>query len=181
MPKRRHFPLSNARSCSQTVYIPWCIHPSGDTRLGIVGAYQTRWSMSQTCTRCSLRHLQIATGLKGSYLYTVEMSIFKNVHGLNTVIEVTRCLSFMRACLRLSLFACLPYPLQVVRLHVRGAAIRLPPAMMGVGGRWGGRGLAPSWCGQILHGQPFVGLAGLINHSQAGSYIGVGSSYGLLP
>ena len=52
------------------------------------------------------------------------------------------------------------YNMQVVRLHVSGAAIRLPPAMMGVGGRWGGRGLAPSWCGQILHGQHFVGLAG---------------------
>ena len=184
MPKRRHFPLSNARSCSQTVYIPWCIHPSGDTRLGIVGAYQTRWSMSQTCTRCSLRHLQIATGLKGSYLYTVEMSIFKNVHGLNTVIKVTRCLSFMRACLRLSLFACLPYPHTTCRLSdtCQRSCYQASPRHDGRGGEKGmGWHLQIYGVGKYWHDQPFVGRAGLINHAQAGSYIGVGSKYGLLP
>ena len=183
MPKRRHFPLSNARSCSQTVYIPWCIHPSGDTRLGIVGAYQTRWSMSQTCTRCSLRHLQIATGLKGSYLYTVEMSIFQSVHGLNTsVVGHQTFIMYVRvsASEPICMSSVSTYNMQVVGLHVRGAAIRLPPAMMGV--TVGGKGVGAGWRlygeGKCWHDQPFVGRAGLINHAQA---FGVGLKYGLLP
>jgi hypothetical protein len=68
--------------------------------------------------------------------------------------------------------------MQVVRLHVRGAAIRLLPRHDGQGMGWH---LQIYGVGKYWHDQPFVGRAGLINHAQAGSYIGVGSKYGLLP
>ena len=59
------------------------------------------------------------------------------------------------------------YNMQVVRLHVRGAAIRLPPAMMGVGGRrgWAGTFRFMVWANTAW---PALCGAGWVNKSCTG-------------
>ena len=90
------------------------------------------------------------------------MSIFQSVHGLNTsVVGHQTFIMYVRvsASEPICMSSVSTYNMQVVRLHVRGAAIRLPPAMMGVGGRRGWAGtfrfmvwantgmISPSWGG----------------------------------